>query len=174
MRKSAHLVPATLPKLEVLDPVSKKPYRADFAFSFYDSLNYLLSAKDLQTAFTQIARHLKPGGWFIFDMNTPHALETVWGNTVWGGALDDLCWIFRNSYDEANGLGAVRTTFFVKRGKLWRRFDETHVERGYSFTLLRQLLKKSGFNVRAIYQCYKFERAGEKTNRICVVARKKT
>ena len=170
--KSARLVRATLPKLKVVDPASGKPYRADFAISFYDSLNYLLSAKDLQTAFTQIGRHIKPGGWFIFDMNTPQGLKTVWGNNVWGGALDDLAWIFRHSYDNANILATVRLTFFERRGRNWRRFDETHTERGYTLPHLRKMLKSSGFSVKAIYRCYTFDRADEKTTRICVVVRK--
>jgi SAM-dependent methyltransferase len=170
--KSARLVRATLPKLRITDPGSRKVCQADFAISFYDSLNYLLSAKDLQTAFTQIGRHIKPGGWFIFDMNTPHALKTIWGANVWGGALDDLAWIFRHSYDDANILATVRLTFFERHRRSWQRFDETHTERAYTLPHLRKMLRSSGFSVKAIYRCYTFDRADEKANRICVVARK--
>jgi SAM-dependent methyltransferase len=170
--KSVRLVRATLPNLRITNPASGKPYRADLAISFYDSLNYLLSAKDLQTTFTQIGRHLKSGGWFIFDMNTPHALKTIWGGNVWGGALDDLAWIFRHSYDDANILATVRLTFFERHGRNWRRFDETHTERAYTLPHLRKMLKASGLRVKAIYRCYTFDRADEKTNRICVVAKR--
>jgi SAM-dependent methyltransferase len=172
--RSVSLVCATLPKFRITEPA--RPHRTrrfDFACSYFDSLNYLLKPHDLQATFTGVARHLKPGGWFIFDMNTPHGLKTVWANTVFGGALDDIGWIFRNSYDNAKVLGSVRTTFFVKRGKLWERFDETHVERGYSLKDLRAMLRAGGFEVRAMYKCATFERATDKTNRVCVVARKR-
>ena len=170
--KSVRLIKTTLPELKINDRANRRPLEADFALSYYDSLNYLLSARELQLTFAQVARHLKPGGWFIFDMNTPLALKNIWGNNVWGGALDDLCWIFRHSYDDANILATVRLTFFERQGRSWRRFDETHTERGYTTAHMRKLLRAAGFTVKAIYKCYTFDRADEKTNRICVVTRR--
>jgi SAM-dependent methyltransferase len=171
--KSAPLVQATLPQFRIPDRANSRRLRQfDFAYSYYDSLNYLLKPADLQATFVNVRKHLSPGGWFIFDMNSPQALRGIWGNNVWGGAHENLCWIFRHTYDDANTLGTVRTTFFIREGKLWRRFDETHVERGYSLKVFRQLLKKSGFDVKAIYRCFTFYRATDNTNRICVVARK--
>ena len=171
--KSVPLVQATLPQFRIPDATNSRRLRQfDFACSYYDSLNYLLKPEDLAATFVNLHKHLNPGGWFIFDMNSPSALERIWGNNVWGAAHEDLCWIFRHTFDKANTLGTIRTTFFIRQGNLWRRFDETHIERGYSLKLLRKLLVDSGFSVKAIYRCYTFDRATDKTNRICVVARR--
>lgn len=171
--ESVPLTQATLPKFRFADAINpRRPRQFDFAYSYYDSLNYLLKPQDLQATFVNVQKHLSPGGWFFFDMNSPQALRGIWGNSVWGGAHKDLCWIFRHTHDDANSLGTVRTTFFIREGKLWRRFDETHIERGYSLKVLRKLLEKSGFSVKAIYRCFTFDKATDNTNRICVVARK--
>jgi SAM-dependent methyltransferase len=171
--KRATLQRAVLPELRIVDQSSKRRRQFDFAYSYYDSLNYLLSARDLHRAFRNVSLHLQPGGWFIFDMNTPRALREVWGNTYWGGALKDLCWLFKNSYDHTNKLGMVRITLFVRTGKCWKRYNETHVERGYPNAVIRELLSDADLSVKAIYKCFTYERATDRTNRICVVARKK-
>jgi SAM-dependent methyltransferase len=46
----------------------------DSATCLYDSLNYILDPQKLQAAFARIAHHVKPGGVFVFDMNSEYAL----------------------------------------------------------------------------------------------------
>jgi len=46
------------------------PGQADLVTCWFDSLNYLLRIEDIQSAFSRVYQALKPGGWFIFDMNT--------------------------------------------------------------------------------------------------------
>src|ERR1044072_225959 len=47
----------------------------DAAFSFFDSLNNILDPQRLQMSFDRVFEHLKPGGSFIFDLNTAYAFE---------------------------------------------------------------------------------------------------
>ena len=47
----------------------------DLVTSWYDSLNYLLRLNDLKKAFAGAFRALRPGGFFLFDMNTPGTLS---------------------------------------------------------------------------------------------------
>lgn len=47
----------------------------DLVTSWYDSLNYLLHLNDLKATFAGALRALRPGGFFIFDMNTPGTLS---------------------------------------------------------------------------------------------------
>ena len=54
----------TMPRLRLLEPV-------DAAVSTLDSLNYLTREKDIRETFCRVYRWLKPGGQFIFDVNTP-------------------------------------------------------------------------------------------------------
>ncbi|HSN68619.1 MAG TPA: class I SAM-dependent methyltransferase, partial [Thermoanaerobaculia bacterium] len=57
------------------------PFRGTVAVatSFYDSLNHLLSRRDLAATFGEVARCLEPGGTFLFDVNHPRIYPTVWG-----------------------------------------------------------------------------------------------
>ena len=172
--KEVSLTQATLPAFRISEKTNARHIRQfDFAVSYYDSLNYLLKPQELAQTFANVHKHLAPGGWFVFDMNSPRALREVWGNTYWGGTLKDLCWLFKNSYDHTNKLGMVNVTLFVRKGKCWQRFDETHIERGYPNAVIRRLLTDAGFSVKAIFKCFTFDKATEKSNRICVVARRK-
>jgi len=164
-----------LPKFEILSETKKLSRRLvqfDLITSFYDSLNYLLTKRDLQASFRAVHSHLSPGGWFVFDMNTPHALRTIWAEQTYSGALDDIAWVFRGrSYADRQTADAL-ITFFVKKGKLWERFDETHTERGYDNKTIREMLKKAGFQIKGFYNCGTFDCAKVSDNRICVVAKR--
>ncbi len=145
----------------------------DLVTSFYDSLNYLLTTSDLKAAFVSVHAHLRPDGWFIFDMNTPKALTVLWDGHVYADARDDLAWVWKNSYDERTRSADCEATFFVRKGRLWDRFTEVHTERAYPNSIIRKLLREAGFAVRAIYRCRTFEKPTRDCYRICVVARKK-
>jgi len=163
----------TLPRFSICE--KRKPVRLrrfDLVTCFYDSLNYLKNEMELKAAFRSVYRHLVPGGWFVFDMNTPEALKVIWGSQIWGGVENDLAWIWRNSYDRQKGLAELTATFFVKSGRHWQRFDELHVEKGYSNRTIRRLLREVGFEVKGLYRCLTFEKPTSKTYRICVVAQR--
>src|SRR4051794_16295023 len=42
----------------------------DMAMALDDALNYVLSDEDLETVFEGVARNLRPGGIFVFDLNS--------------------------------------------------------------------------------------------------------
>lgn len=163
-----------LPKFRLLETGNaRRTVGFDFVTSFYDSLNYLASEEDLLATFQSVHAHLNDFGWFIFDMNTPEALENIWGGQVYADARDDIAWVWKNEYNGRTRSAMCRTTTFVKKGKLWERIDEDHFERAYSNTTIKKLLRKAGFTVKGIYDCGKFEPADRETLRIAVVARKK-
>ena len=145
----------------------------DLVTCFYDSLNYLLTERDLKAAFRAVYRHLRPGGWFVFDMNTPHALKTIWGEQPpFSGVKDDVAWIFRSEYLGANTTANCYATLFVKSGRNWKRLDEVHTERGYSDKVIRSQLKDVGFKIRGYYKCLTFDKPDGATGRICGVVQK--
>jgi len=169
--QSVRLYCQALPKLDIRERGRTKQF--DLATSFYDSLNYLTTEQALGATFKAVWRHLRPGGYFIFDMNTPHALKTIWGSpTTYAGVKDDLAWIFRNHYHADTVSADCLTTFFVKDGSRWVRFDETHTEQGYPDSAIKSLLRQSGFRIRGYYRCLSFEKPGRTTDRICAVARR--
>ena len=163
----------TLPRFRLLDNASSnRTRRFDLVTCFYDSLNYLKNGRELQAAFRSVYRHMLPGGWFIFDMNTAAALKIIWGGQVFADAWDDIAWVWKNEYDEKKQSAACHTINFVKKGKLWERFDEVHVERAYDNDKIQAMLRNAGFEVMGYYRCFSFLKATRNTYRICGVARR--
>jgi len=123
--KSIPLYCQKIPKFDIFESGKyRRRQKFDLVTCYYDALNYLLSRKDLETAFRSVYKHQEKGGVFDFDMNTPEALKTNWGSNVWGGVRDNFSWIWPNKYDSKNVMAECRTTFFIKLGRTWKRFDK--------------------------------------------------
>lgn len=54
----------------------------DAVTCLYASLNHLRDPTDITRTFTRVAAHLRPGGVFIFDLNSIHAFQTLWRDPV--------------------------------------------------------------------------------------------
>lgn len=119
---------------------------------FFDSLNYLLSIQDLQDAFSGVYRALRPGGYFIFDLNTIYGLAVDWMRqpTYIQNEADDFIEIHRQSFDYENQIATMDITVFLRVDQLWDRVDETHRERGYPLGDIQFLLEEAGFDVVAM------------------------
>lgn len=163
----------SLPKFRIIDSKdSKKNIQYDLITSFYDSLNYMLTEKDLSSAFQSVYKHLHTNGWFIFDMNTPNALKTIWDEQTYAGVQDSMAWVWQNDYNPIAKRAACHATFFKKKGELWERFDETHYEKGYSNSVIKKLLRENKFKIKGFYDCYTFEKPTRDSYRICAVVQK--
>jgi SAM-dependent methyltransferase len=134
-------------RFEANDPVN-------LVTCFYDSMNYLLEPELLASCFAAVARSLKPGGWFVFDVNTIGRFETDWNRaTQVAYEDDDLLCLFRSTYDQATHLSPLLLTVFERdrtNRLVWRRWDEEHVERGYPLAQLSGLLHAAGFSVDGV------------------------
>lgn len=115
------------------------------AVSVCDSLNYLLEEEDLRKTFRLVNNYLDPGGIFLFDFNTVYKYETVIGDTVIAENRDECSFIWENYYDHQTEINEYELTVFVQeREELYRRFTETHFQRGYRPEQLRRLAEEAG------------------------------
>jgi SAM-dependent methyltransferase len=146
------------------------PPGLDLITCLYDSLNYILSIADLEAVFRRVREHLAPGGLFFFDMNTAWALEYVWDHRTLFTEGDDLSLVLDSEYDRDTLLSKVTVTGFVRRGDLYERFSETHLERAYSESQIQSALDASGLNLVAHYDCFALEFPDEESTRIMWVA----
>lgn len=165
-----------LPRFEIKKaPLGKRSsaQQFDLVTCFFDSLNYLRDERQLRATFKAVRRHLRPGGWFIFDMNTPYHLKTVFTDQrPYSGVRDNVAWIFRNGPTNTPDSADLLLTFFVKRDKHWERFDEIHRERAYSNQVIASALHSAGFQVKGRFRCLSFEPPTRKTMRVCFAARR--
>jgi len=125
----------------------------DLVTCFFDSLNYMLTVKDLQESFQGAYRALHRGGFYIFDMNTIYGLAVDWmrQETTIQNEADDFIEIHRQDFDYENQVATMMITVFKQRDELWERFDETHQERGYPIADIQFLLHQTGFEIAGMF-----------------------
>jgi ubiquinone/menaquinone biosynthesis C-methylase UbiE len=125
----------------------------DLVTCFFDSLNYLVTINDLQQAFAGAYQALKPGGIYIFDMNTVYGLAVDWmrHQTYIQNETQDFIELHRQYFDYENLIATIAITVFAKAGDSWQRFDEDHQERGYPIADIHFLLEKTGFQILSTY-----------------------
>lgn len=148
------------------------PEPVDLVTCLYDSLNYLLTLDDLSKAFRCVAAALKPGGLFVFDMNTPWGLAHVSEENSYLYEDDEVTVEMRSSYDENTGRATVTIAGCIRRGEQCERFVEVHIEQGYSEEEIAAALCRAGFRVEGRYECFTLEEPGPECGRVLWVARK--
>ena len=93
---------------------------ADVVTCHFDALNHVLESADLQRVFDRVAATLRPGGLFLFDLNTRFFLQ-------WLSTSEKL---FRvgphsftayNAFDSKSGIATFNQLWFVKRGRLYQQ-----------------------------------------------------
>lgn len=128
----------TMPGLRLLEPV-------DAAISTIDSLNYLTRERDLRETFKRVYRWLKPGGAFIFDVNTPYKLRRMDGQMYMDETEDSFC-VWRTFFSERTQICTYQVDLFQEREDgAWERTFEEHREKAWSMDQLRLFLQEAGF-----------------------------
>ena len=122
---------------------------ADVATCHFDALNHVLDAKDLRRVFSNTARLLRPGGLFLFDLNTRFFLEWLSTSEKLFRAGPHVFTAF-NAFDRKTGVATFRQLWFVKQAKLYRRVLVAVKERAYEDSEIRQLLRASGLRLEEI------------------------
>jgi SAM-dependent methyltransferase len=153
----------------------------DLATCWFDSLNYLLSEEDLAKAFSNIARALKPGGYFIFDIRTPYGLMDYFGFNISMVAhpcavlldSDEAFVLSRPEWDHAGKTANWRITGFLNDRGNWERVEETHKLRGYEFEDVRTALANTGLTeIDCFGELLEMSGPGPDSKRLWFVTRK--
>ena len=120
------------------------PQPVDLVVCCLDGVNYVTEPVQLQTAFQRVCKALKPGGVFIFDINSETKLRGLDGQTFVDEDDDVFC-LWRADYDEASRICTYGMDIFNRTGKLWARSREEHLEYAYRTEELIQWLEAAGF-----------------------------
>lgn len=128
----------TMPKLRLLEPV-------DAAVSTIDSLNYLTRERDIRETFKRVYQWLKPGGQFIFDVNTPYKLRRMDQQMYMDETEDSFC-VWRTFFSERMQICTYQVDLFREQEDgAWERSFEEHRERAWTMEQLELFLKDAGF-----------------------------
>ncbi len=118
--------------------------KADAVVSACDGANYI----DEQ-GFKEFAdcayRALKNGGLLLFDISTQAKLLSMDGQIYFDDS-DDVTCIWKNAFNAQSGTLAMDITLFIKKGSLFERFSETHVQYAHDIERVRLLLEQAGFS----------------------------
>lgn len=146
--------------------------RFDAAFSFFDSMNYLLEEKDIKACFKGIYDVLKEKGIFIFDMNTYYSLKEIWDNSITTKEVDNIFSIWRNRWDENKRISILYLTLNIKEGGRSILIEEVHKERAYFPWEIKSFLLEAGFKKVYFFDFKTFKEIENNTIRMVTVALK--
>ena len=139
--------------------------------SVCDSVNYITEKEDLTEVFRLVNNYLDPKGLFIFDFNTDYKYRDMIGETVIAEDREDVSFIWFNEYDEESQLNDIDLKVFVQEdGDCYRKFQEEHIQRGYSLQEIKQMLEESGLVFLQAFDEYSNQEPRTDSGRIVVVA----
>lgn len=144
------------------------PEPVDLVLCEFDALNHVPRKSDLARVAQAVARALKPGGYFYFDVNNRAAFQKLWPGCAW---LDrpDLALVLHGGYDARRDNGWTIAEWFVRKGRYWKRSRERIDQVCWSPAEIRRALRRAGFEkIRSadgaqILRGYPWVRPGSRT-----------
>lgn len=141
-------------------------------FSVCDSLNYILEEEELLQIFKLVNNYLFPGGIFIFDFNTVYKYAEIIGDATIAENRENCSFIWENYYHAEEEINEYDVTVFVEeKEQLYRKFTETHYQRGYTVEQMVRLVQEAGMKVELVLDADTHEAATEKSERIYILAK---
>ena len=141
------------------------------AVSICDSMNYILEYDELVTVFKLVNNYLDPQGIFIFDLNTIFKYENM-GDTVIAENREEGSFIWENSYFKDKRLNQYDLTIFAKdEDERYTKFEETHIQRGYTLDEIKNALKDAGLEFVTSYSAFTREPVKGNEDRIYIIAK---
>lgn len=125
------------------------PYQVDLITCEFDALNHLPKKRDLARVAKAVARALKPGGYFFFDVNNRKGFKHYWTHTHWMQHPRAIV-VMRAGQDCMHDRAWTDVEWFIRERTLWRWHHERIEEVCWNPTEIRGALAAAGFEqVRA-------------------------
>lgn len=122
------------------------PAPVDAVTCYYDSVNHLLTRRDVLAMLRHIHGALRPNGLLCFDANTRFCFEEFWGELTHQIDHAGATQFIRGTFNARTGRAAAEVTGFVPVGRnRYRKFAERVDEQYYPAHVWRSLLARAGF-----------------------------
>ena len=139
-----------------------------------DSLNYILNVYDLKKVFSLVNNYLDPGGLFIFDMNTVYKYQSILAGNTFAEVRDDASFIWENTYDSNEKINEYDLNLFIEsENGLYKRFEERHIQRAYTFEEIECVIKDAGMVLERYMDADSADKVNENTERILFIVRER-
>jgi len=140
----------------------------DIAVCFFDSINHLPGLPAIKNTFGNVRNHLRPGGFFIFDMLTPDGL--IQWEFFDFKKRKAYTVITSGVYHEKTMTADISIEGFVRtKGAFYKGFRQKITERTYPFVTIARALTLAGFKNIAV-TAFDSEQPIEKCSRWFIVA----
>ncbi len=140
--------------------------------SVCDSLNYLLEDADVEDTFARVNNYLYPGGLFLFDFNTVYKYEKIIGDATIAENREECSFIWENYYHKEERVNEYDLTIFAKEetGQLFRRFTETHFQRGFTLEEMKGFVERAGMRILLVLDADTHREPTDVSQRIYIAA----
>jgi SAM-dependent methyltransferase len=138
----------------------------DLVLCEFDALNHVPGKADLALVASAVAKALRPGGHFYFDVNNRLALETIWPGTWWIEE-PDVTMVMNGGYDRVQDRGWTNIEWFLREGRYWRRRHERVEQVSWTATEIRGALRQAGFDQIRAWDATPFFKNDPKIRRGC-------
>lgn len=135
-----------------------------------DAVNYITDKRRLKKMFSLVHNYLNPDGIFIFDINTEHKLKNVLSDNTFVYDEEDVFYTWENYYRK--GISTQILNFFVDTGDGYRRFFEEHIQRAYSVTEIKEMLKNAKLDFLETFTWKEGGKIGKNTEKIVFASKK--
>lgn len=142
----------------------------DLITSVLDSTNYIIEEDGIQRYFNAVYEHLNDDGIFIFDINSYYKLSEILGNNIYTYSEEEVFYTWENTFED--DLLSMFLTFFVKKGDLYDRFEEEHLERAYKEEEIESYLKNANLDIISKFDGYTNNDVQANSERIVYVVKK--
>ena len=141
-------------------------------FCVLDSLNHLPGPAGVQKAFDKVSFFTDPGGWFVFDMNTPYKHEKVLGSNTFVYDTQSVYCVWQNRYKPRYHQVDISLDFFEKTGRTYYRSGEHFSECAYAVDEVQEMLQKAGFSKAQVFHELTFDPPKPDSQRLIYAAQK--
>lgn len=135
------------------------PEPVDAVLSFCDCLNYVLEEEEVTSVFARTYEGLKEGGLFLFDVHHPDTLVRYAEEQPFVLDEPSVSYIWTCGLDEERTEIEHALTIFARErdgSGLYRRFEETHLQRAYDPAWMTAELRRAGFSRVEVYADFKW------------------
>ena len=102
----------------------------------------------------------------------PKTPEEVLGDQTIAEAREDCSFIWDNYYYEEEQINEYELSLFLQEeGNLYRKYVETHYQKGYELETVKRLLEKSGMKFITAYDAFTRNPPTKESERVYVIAR---
>lgn len=140
----------------------------DAAYSFFDSLNYIVTIEGLRSAVHQVGASLTSEGTFLFDLNTAYAFEHRMFDQHERSRKSKVTYDWKGEYDPGTRLIHVFMDF--RFGE--KDYREVHVQRAHSSEEVVAAMASAGFSQIEIFDGFTLNPPTKKSDRLHYLGRK--